>query len=202
MTELTDQFKANFPVPVANLTQLLKIPIYKASIGTIAAPDRIAGVSSSLFNPVASNLIFEAQTIEDADGNSIDLPELIIDRVLMTASLKKNIIKTPVQGLNGTIKEYIADMDYTIRIAGAFDGRNPNKYPAQEVADLIQILSASNPLRVASSYLQRFSIHDIVVESFTFPEERGSRNTQSFLINAISDLPPELREVEERIIAG
>jgi len=202
MAELEDQLKAAFvPViqPIGNIT---KTVILKATIGPVEPGDRRVGISTSIIARVASNLIFESQAVEDADGNSIQLTALRINDVLMTVSQQKNIIKTPVQGLNGTIKEYIADQDYRIRIEGGFYDSNPGKYPAQSVADLIEFLKVSNPLKVSSSFLQRFSIHDIVIESYSVPEQRASRNTQLFIINAISDVPPELREVEERIIAG
>jgi len=202
MPDQQDQLEAAITPFVQPLGNLGKTALLKAAVGFIEPPDRRVDVSTSPIARVASNLIFESQAVEDADGNTIQLTALRINTVLMTVSLQKNIVKTPVQGLNGTIKEYIADQDYRIRIEGGFFDSNPGKYPAQLVADLVEFLKVSNPLRIASSFLQRFSIHDIVIESYSIPEQRASRNTQRFLINAISDLPVELREVEERIIAG
>ena len=53
---------------------------------------------------------------------SVDEQEYITCLITITGS--KNVIKTPIQGRNGTIKEYIAQNDYSINIKGGIFGAN------------------------------------------------------------------------------
>ncbi len=129
--------------------------------------------------PMWDNLII------DPDGDN-----LIIDMVLMDVSMTKNIIKTPIQGMNGTIKEYISDGDYIINIKGALFGID--EYPAMEVLKLITLCKRPEKLRVLSAFLQNFDIDDIVIESYTLEAQEAQGNMQFFELNAISDMATEL----------
>ena len=126
--------------------------------------------------------------------NIVLLPDEInlrIDTVLLSISQTKNIVKTAIQGLNGTVKEYIADGDYEINIKGLIVSEN-NQYPSADVASLIEICKRSENIRVTSNFLNLFSIDDIVIESYSFEQLEGYTNVQKFEINAISDKPTEL----------
>lgn len=128
--------------------------------------------------------------IVNQDPN-VNLGNLRIDMVLITVSQTKNIIKTAIQGVNGTVKEYISDGDYQISITGAFFGRE-NEYPEDDVLLLLDYLKQHNALRVQSEFLQLFDIDDIVVENYRFDAKEGMNNAQFFEISAISEIPQEL----------
>jgi len=66
--------------------------------------------------------------------------ELILESVLIEVRQTKNIQRTPVQGRNGTVKEYIADGDYDITIRGVITTPRINSYPLDEVRALVSIL--------------------------------------------------------------
>jgi hypothetical protein len=119
--------------------------------------------------------------IERTDGR---LP-FRLETCLIDVSQTKNIVTTVVQGRNGTVKEYIADGDYDVRIRGALV--TDNYYPREEVRDLHELLKQSELLTVVSDYLQLFDIKELVVTDYSFKQQEGYQNVQLFEINAISD---------------
>lgn len=129
----------------------------------------------------------------DTSGNQLvtEYQGIDITTCLISVQMNKNIITTPIQGRNGTIKEYISDGDYHINIKGVFTDTN-GVYPEEEVRLLKKICDVPSSIAVVSAWLQQFDINNIVIESFSFPQKEGFYNTQLFEINALSDLPVEL----------
>lgn len=113
------------------------------------------------------------------------------DAVLITVSQAKKIIKTEIQGRDGTVKEYIGMDDYQVSVNGIICGRNGVR-PMQEVAGLKKMLDAPIAIEVASAYLQNLGIHFLVVDSYELGEQEGSYSYQPFSINFISDVQQEL----------
>lgn len=154
---------------------------------------------SYLGTPVFSNLEIKPFNYETLDGQQVEISNgIIIDTVIFTVTQTKNIVKTPIQGRNGTVKEYISDGDFQIEISGAIVSPN-STYPETEVNELIEILKAPIPIpedSLISEYLNWFGIHSIVVESYNFPQTEGFRNQQEFTISAVSDIPVQLDEDE------
>lgn len=155
---------------------------------------------TSLFGtPVYSNLQILPFSYDTLDGENIQISNgITIDTVIFNVTQTKNIVKTPIQGRNGTVKEYISDGDFQIEISGAIvsPGRT---YPQTEVNELIEILKAPIAIpsdSLISEYLNWFGIHSIVVENYDFPQTEGTRNQQEFRISAVSDIPVEL-EIDE-----
>lgn len=118
-----------------------------------------------------------------------------IPTVLFTVTQTKNIITTPIQGRNGTVKEYISDGDYKINIKGVITNSN-GKYPQFKidkglttVNDLFQMCQLNKSLTVNSWYLWQFCIYELVITDFEFPQLEGQYSSQPFEINAISDTP-------------
>lgn len=140
-----------------------------------------------LGTPVFSNLIFDAEP---------DTPEnfaLEIDTVLMTVDMTKNLVLTPLQGKNGTVKEYISDGDYLVDIRGEIISELPNVYPKDLVTRLVNLCKVPHQLNVSSFFLQLFSVSSIVVQRYEIAEKLGSRNSVPFTIQALSDTPIELQ---------
>lgn len=141
-----------------------------------------------LGTPVYSNLIFEANS---------DTPEnraLVLDTVLMEVDIIKNVVMTQIPGRDGTVKEYINRGDYEILIQGVIVSPYARVFPKDEVTALRNLLDLPTSLSVSSSFLQIFSVHNIVVLHAKVAEKMGSRNEVPFFINAVSDEPIELKE--------
>lgn len=187
--------------------QGLKPVVYRAFIGKQAK----AGSSEK----------FPAQTDEYAAGNirgdspdiarkswlgtpvfsDVNFPRegkenIVLDTVLVEVSQRKNIVTTAVQGRAGTIKEYISDGDYDVRLRGAIVTAGHNRYPDDRVRDLHDLLRQSEAIPVVANYLQLFDIYSLVVTDFSFSQNEGFQNVQNFEISCISDTPEELLEVD------
>lgn len=157
--------------------------------------DRQLGVGQSLGNKVFSNLEVQADEYE-LDGKRVQFPDLIFDTCLFTVKQMKNIVKTPIQGRSGTVKEFIGNGDYIISIRGVISGAK-DRYPlngntvnnanVNSVNSLIAMGNAPMELSVNSWYLSMLGIYKIVIESFDMPQREGSYSTQFFEIEAVSD---------------
>ncbi len=146
---------------------------------------------SWLGTPVFADIRIKADTNED------DTLGLYLDTVLITVTQEKNIIKTAVNGRNGTIKEYFSDGDYSISIEGAIVGRDPYAYPEADVKNLIRLMRQPASIVAISPFLQLFGIYDIAIENFDLKQLAGFQNMQPFTIECSSDLPIELIDVED-----
>ncbi len=173
----------------------IKSLIFNADPAVIEKSDQQSYLNTAVF----SNLIFEPDpqtgatgTFTDIDGNDQSFEGLRIDTVLFQISMAKNIVKTAVQGFNGTVKEYTSDGDFEINVAGSIVGENPNEYPETDVQKLIKLLSIPEPLEITSEFLGFFGITNVVVESYSMQQNAGFRNVQPFTIRMLSDKPIEL----------
>jgi hypothetical protein len=114
---------------------------------------------SSLGTPVFSDITFgdkvnlENNKWTDSNGRVQTFNPVTFYSVLMTVSQAKKIIKTEIQGRNGTVKEYIGMDDYSVDVSGIICGPNGH-YPIDEVRDLKKMLDAPIPLVITSWYLQ------------------------------------------------
>lgn len=118
---------------------------------------------------------------------------------LIMISQPKNIVTTPMQGRNGTVKEYIADDDYQISLQAAVDNYLGNEltderfdYPKTKVKELIEILKLLLELIVLSEFLAMFNANSVVVKEFSLFQETHS-NRQSVNIELLSDEPYEIK---------
>ena len=153
--------------------------------------------TSYLGTPVYSNLIFSSEGVDVGSPTTVDpnagKQDLRIDTVLMIVQQTKNIVKTPIQGRNGTVKEYISDGDYMVTIMGAIVSPYPLVYPREDVDLLLRYLKLNTQIPVISFFLDLFGIDSVVIEDYEFPEKMGSRNEQPFKILASSDRPLEFQ---------
>lgn len=148
---------------------------------------------SALGTPVYTNIEFLAGRYEtNTTGVFKTFGPLKYEAVLITVSQAKKIIRTEIQGRNGTVKEYIGDDDYEVGINGIITGPNGH-YPTDEVAELKAVLDAPIAIEVACTYLQNLGIHSLVVNGYQVDQKEGGYSYQTFSISCISDIPQELR---------
>lgn len=125
-------------------------------------------------------------------GIDMTLPVITFQSILVSVTFPRNIVKTEIQGRNGTVKEYIGEGDASINFRGIITGTNGN-YPAESVAILKELVYAPVPVPVISEYLNNLDIYTVVFEDRTFEQEEGGYSYQTFSLNAISDTPQELK---------
>lgn len=114
------------------------------------------------------------------------------DWPLIDISASKNIIKTPIKGRNGTVKEYINIDDYLITIRGILINHDGEEYPEEMVNELHDIFKINKEMRVTTPVLNLLEIHNIVIQDLKFPEVEGYNHIQPFVIQCLSDEPVEL----------
>lgn len=149
-------------------------------------------LGNSLGNPVWTNLTLMSGSYTDNSGRTITFPRLDFETVLISVVLPRNIVKTVIQGRDGTVKEYIGESDAQISITGVICGLNGH-YPIDEVNQLKQVIKAPIAIDVVSTYLQNLDIHSIVFEDREIAQDEGGYSYQRFSLNASSDVPQELR---------
>ena len=176
--------------------QVLKAKAF--NFGTDEEDGKSPVATSFLGTPVFSNIDFIEGSYRNLEGDQVNYlqggtPGLTVDTVLMTVSQSRNIVTTPIQGRNGTVKEYISDGDYDVTIRGAIVHPSPNVYPEEDVLKLVEALRVQDNIEVASRYLNDvFGITNLVVTGYSLPQTEGFQNTQFFEIKAISDDPIEI----------
>jgi hypothetical protein len=142
--------------------------------------------------PVWVQVTFGSVTYTDSNNKQITTPRLSFESILVSVSFPRNIVKTEIQGRNGTVKEYIGEGDAQISFRGVMTGGNGH-YPGEQVAQLMQVIKAPCAIPVFSRHLQYMGIDSVVFEDRSFEQEEGSYSYQVFSLNAISDVPQELR---------
>ncbi|MBS1641543.1 MAG: hypothetical protein JSR11_03610 [Bacteroidetes bacterium] len=151
--------------------------------------------TSVLGTPVFADVILSKTTkIDYSYGSEVVKKEVHLMWALLDVSQTKNIVKTAIQGRDGTVKEYISDGDYMVTIRGAFSSTFKLTYPKELVANLIKLCKEKTALDVTSEYLLMFGIHQLVIDSYKFSQEEGKQNIQKFELQCSSDVPLILKK--------
>jgi hypothetical protein len=154
-----------------------------------------AQATSFLGTPVLDYVEFPAGKYIDLEGAEISYSGFRLDAVLVEVNLPKNIVKTPIQGLNGTVKEYISDGDYEISIRGVINNQQ-NQIPLDDLTSVRYIFNAPVAIDITSQLLNEiFDIDKIVVTDYSINQIEGYRNQLAINIRAISDFDIELEDV-------
>ncbi len=169
----------------------LQTSIYKGKITPTVEdePLKTRFQNRTLSTPVFSDLQFDNIKL----ANGVEVTHIYpIETVLFSIQQSKNIVKTPINGRNGTIKEYVGMGDYSINIKGVIAGTR-GRYPVEAVDNLMEFLTYNQSIKIYSKYLnERFNIDEIVILDFDLKQEEGRYSQQSFEINALSDYPVEI----------
>jgi len=121
---------------------------------------------------------------------------------VLTVNMEKNIVITPLQGKDGTVKEYISDGDYQITVDAAVSSydtpgyEDRTAYPIEQIKELIKLLKVKDGLQIQSDFLTLFGITSVVVKSYGMVQETHS-NRQSFQLQLLSDTPFEIKLLED-----
>jgi len=173
--------------------------LYQAMMPQPEVTDYIdLGVGQSLGNKVFSNLEINASSFKNVPNYEGLVDNIVFDTALFVVKNSKNIVMTPVQGRNGTVKEYISGGDSNISIRGVIGGKR-GVYPmagssvngrnVNSVEQFIRAMNAPVALTINSWYLNMLGIYSMVVTSFQLPQTEGMYETQFFEIEALSDEP-------------
>lgn len=132
----------------------------------------------------------ETLIIKTDNANSIEL-DCKID-----CSTTKNIVSTAINGLNGTIKEWIAEGDVAINVEVTLLGEG-SQYPTEKVERLTALLRENESLQVENETLNNvYGVERLVVTSWSMTPTKAF-NYQTISFNAVSD---KVYRVETNII--
>lgn len=157
--------------------------------------------TSILGTPIYTNLTLKyINPYVDFFGKTITpvASDITLDVVLITIDQPVRIIKTEIQGRDGTVKEYIGKDDAKIAVNGMVLGRN-GVYPRSEVNALKAWLDAPVSKGITAWWLDNLGISNIVVEGYQFPQAEGGYSYQMFSFSALSDNPVELKITQPNV---
>ena len=148
---------------------------------------------SALGNPILDRVTLMGGRYTDMRTNrEVKFESVIIDAVLVTVNIASKVIRTEIQGRDGTVKEYIGQDDAQITINGIVTAKN-GSYPRDIVSKINNWINAPVSKGIVSNYLQNIGITDVVVMDASFGQEQGSYSQEKFTINCVSDAPVELK---------
>lgn len=108
-------------------------------------------------------------------------------------SQSKNIVKTAINGVKGTIKEYIADGDLVINMNVVLGGLS-DVYPLTDLKALQAFLNENNSIIIYSKILNDvLGVTRVVVEGYSFNPTTWSC-VQEVKVNLLSDITFKIAE--------
>jgi len=178
-------------IPIINA---VKNGEYLGRIPNLVTKDEPIG-TSSLGTPIYTDLTLVGgfSYTDNISEKTVTIEnDVRIETVLITVTQPVRVIKTEIQGRDGTVKEYIGRDDAHITINGVITGSN-GVYPREQVKALKEWLDAPVSKSIVTWWLDNLGISEIVVENYTIPQVQGGYSYQMFSIDAISDIPVQLR---------
>ena len=144
--------------------------------------------------PIWDTVKLSFDTFSDNEGNSVTGEEMEFDIALIDVTNVRNIVKTPIAGKNGTIKEYMSEGDSNVTIRGCLINNGDtaplsNILPIDLLKKFSTIVSVPVTLDVTSSFLLYMGIKNLVIEQPTIKQREGTRNVYDFELSCVSDLP-------------
>lgn len=128
---------------------------------------------------------------DDIEG----VPGVFIEGAIIEAGQQRNIVTTSIQGMDGTVKEFINNNDLNVVIRGYFADNSPEVYPSAKVKALKAYLDSPVALKVTNVFLNDyFEVVNLVCTSYSFKQVEGVRNVQYFEASFISDIDFQIQE--------
>jgi len=130
---------------------------------------------------------------EYGKNSIIIIAPFTFETALIEINQTKNIVKTSISGMNGTVKEYMSNGDFIVNLKGVIVGNIANQRPDRnDLNALVAFLNAPLSIPISCTFCEEFKINSIVVESYKLSQREGARNIIDIEINMISDSAIEL----------
>lgn len=126
----------------------------------------------------------------------ITIGGLLLQNTIISMTLKKTIIETPLVNRQGTVKEMISCDDWDINIKGMIVGEG-NDYPDEEVKklkDLVYDKDEALEIHNALTAICLSKNEKVVIRELLWMEMKGIQNAQAFELKCVSDLMFDLTE--------
>lgn len=171
--------------------------------GAYQSTDRWDGQMSSALAgmPVMCSLKFESVDYVTLQGDTISLPEVMFENIVISVNVNKNINKTQITGRDtGSVKEFIGlgDFDIELRVLITSDApvndsiqriHKDGVYPRENMDVISDMILAPISIPIECWFLLQFGIEYLVIESARFEQIEGQYETQVGVIQCVSDSP-------------
>lgn len=152
--------------------------------------------------PIFDVLYFKGKSWTDNQGNQYQigdgLSQYMVSTCLIEVNQVRNIVRTPIQGRDGTVKEYVSDGDFEITIKGMLASNKQNVFPQKDVlistgtyemgmTTLQQFRFCKDSITVSSNILNYFGVTNLVITDMKYTQQEGDRSVVPFEIKALSD---------------
>lgn len=125
---------------------------------------------------------------EYGKNSIIIIAPFTFETALIEINQTKNIVKTSISGLNGTVKEYMSNGDFIINLKGVIVGDIANQRPDRnDLNALVAFLNAPLTIPISCSFCDELKISSVVIESYRLGQREGARNVIDIDINMVSD---------------
>ncbi len=126
--------------------------------------------------------------ILEAFNNTVD--DFFIDSAIVEITRQKNIVTTVVQGRDTSIKEFINNGDFAVKVSGVLASETAD-YPMQKLKLLHEYLQYEGSISILNEKLNALDINELVITNYSIPPTPFT-NIQPFTFNCLSEKPVEL----------
>lgn len=111
------------------------------------------------------------------------------DATVVDISCSKNIIKTQLTKVKGSVKEFINIGDFELEFKGLMINYDSMTFPLEAQAKMKNFFAATSRVNITSKLVNGYGIFNMIVEDIKFPSMAGFANCQPFQIKCVSDEP-------------
>lgn len=164
-------------------------------VEVIEADEQEVVVKGALGHPVIMPLKLERTKYETKlNGQPIKavIPELMLTTAVIAADVENIIEMTPVEGTEGTVKEYSSRGDWKVNIDVLLIDEDDN-YPEQQLKHLMEFVKAPVAIEVSCSLLLHLEVTRLSIKRAALTPMVGIQGAQAIQLECYSDLQLELK---------
>ena len=138
--------------------------------------------------PVRNNILFKS--------NDSTLKIQLVD-VKINTTQNNTIVRTPLTGRRGTVKEYIQATDFAFDVAGSIISPVANAFPLSYLKSFIKLFSTERNIKVQNVLMNSFGVQKVVMDRYTIDQQSTKYvNTINFKLSLLSDEDIDLNVIE------
>lgn len=139
----------------------------------------------SPYKASANAVVRNTLVFNDEEGNAL----LAIVNAKINVTQENVIVKTPLTGKRGTVKEFIQASDYKFDITGSLISDVRNAFPLEDLGLFLDIMKTTDVLHVTNVFMYQFLRGDnVVMESYSLDQQSQKYvNIIDFKLTLISD---------------
>lgn len=140
---------------------------------------------------------YDMEEMGDAEVENVVLGGLDLGSCVVTASRTNQVVKTAINGMAGTVKEWVSAGDVAIGLTVTLLNEGGNEYPWGAVEALMKVLGKDEAQKIESRWLNEvWDVTRVVVESYHLTGHT-ERNYEVAEVSLASDKEYLIMEEEE-----